>query len=254
MKLYFKKQGDGPALFILHGLFGSGDNWQSHANTLAKDYTVYMVDQRNHGRSPHTSDFGYPQMAADLLELVADEGVRDIRLIGHSMGGKTILHFAQTYPYLVHKMVVADMGIKGYRPHHDEIFKALFAADIAHCSSRKEAEEKMRPFVDEPSTLQFLLKNVYWETPEKLAWRFNLPVLFEKISDIIGPIPDDKIEVETLFLRGGRSGYVLPEDFENIKARVPGAHIETIEGAGHWLHAEAPAAFLNHVTRFLADT
>ena len=90
-------------------------------------------------------------------------------------------------------------------------------------------------------------------TPVKTGYDRRVE-LFEKISDIIGPIPDDKIEVETLFLRGGRSGYVLPEDFENIKARVPGAHIETIEGAGHWLHAEAPAAFLNHVTRFLADT
>lgn len=253
MKLYFKKQGDGPALFILHGLFGSGDNWQSHANILAKDYTVYMVDQRNHGRSPHTEDFGYPQMAADLLELVADEGVRDIRLIGHSMGGKTILHFAQNYPYLIHKMVVADMGVKGYRPHHDAIFKALFAADISHCSSRKEAEERMRPFVDDPGTLQFLLKNVYWKTPEELAWRFNLPVLFDKIADIIGPIPDEKVEADTLFLRGGRSGYIEPQDYEGIKARVPGARIETIEEAGHWLHAEAPIAFLEHVTRFLAD-
>lgn len=251
MELFHRKMGQGQPLFILHGLFGSSDNWQTHAKVLSENYTVYLVDQRNHGRSPHSDDFNYDLLAQDLMELVAHTGERDIFLIGHSMGGKTVLHFAQQYPYLVQKMVVADMGVKGYPPHHDLIFKALFAADIENCPSRKEAEERMSPFVDESSTLQFLLKNLYWKEEGKLAWRFNLPVLHAKIGDIIGPIPPDKVEVDTLFLRGGLSNYVKDADWENISKQVPQAKLETMDGVGHWLHAEAPAQFLEHVHRYL---
>lgn len=253
MELYYKKQGDGPALFILHGLFGSGDNWQSHANALSSSFTVYLVDQRNHGRSPHSEQFGYPEMANDLMELIAASGERDVNLIGHSMGGKTILHFAQAYPWLIRKMIVADMGLKAYPPHHDEIFKALFAADIERCTSRKEAEERMAPYISEFSTLQFLLKNIYWKEPGRLGWRFNLPVLYSNIGSIIGAVPGGKIETETLFLRGGKSNYIKPADYVHIQEQVPHSRIETLENAGHWLHAEFPEEFLSHVQRFLHE-
>jgi esterase len=250
MELFHRKMGQGQPLFILHGLFGSSDNWQTHAKVLSENYTVYLVDQRNHGRSPHSDEFDYDLLAQDLMELVAASGERDIFLIGHSMGGKTVLHFAQQYPYLVQKMIVADMGVKGYPPHHDLIFKALFAAEIDHCPSRKEAEERMLPFVEEPSTLQFLLKNLYWKEEGKLAWRFNLPALHANIGKIIGPIPPDRVEVETLFLRGELSNYVKDADWESIVKQVPHGRLETMSGVGHWLHAEAPAQFLEHVQRY----
>jgi esterase len=253
MELFFKKQGDGPALFILHGLFGSGDNWQSHANTLSSAFTVYLVDQRNHGRSPHSEVFSYPEMANDLMELIATTGEREVNLLGHSMGGKTALHFAQAYPWLIRKMIVADIGLKGYPPHHDEIFKALYAADIDHCGSRKEAEERMLPYIFEASTLQFLLKNIYWREPGRLAWRFNLPVLHSTIGGIIGPVPDGKIDTETLFLRGGKSKYIQPSDYTRILEQVPHSRIETLPEARHWLHAEFPVLFLEHVQRFLKE-
>jgi esterase len=251
MKLFFKKIGEGKPLFILHGLFGSADNWQTHAKKLAEHYTVYLVDQRNHGHSPHSDVMNYDVMAEDLLELVASEGHRDITLIGHSMGGKTILRFAQEHSFLIEKMIVVDMGIKGYAPHHDLIFQGLHAVDVEHCTSRKEAEERLAPYVSDFSTQQFLLKNLYWKEPGKLAWRFNVPVLESNISKIIAGLPEGQIDAETLFIRGGQSGYILESDFADIKAKVPNSTIVTIEEAGHWIHAETPEKFIQVVWSFL---
>ncbi|MFM7233723.1 MAG: alpha/beta fold hydrolase, partial [Flavobacteriales bacterium] len=147
MKLFHRMLGEGPPLLILHGLFGSSDNWQTHARVLSNTHSVYLVDQRNHGHSPHDTELDYTIMANDLFELIADLGLRDVRLIGHSMGGKTILRFAQIYGFLIEKMVVADMGIKAYPPHHDEVLKGLFAVDVSSCPSRKEAENRLSAFV-----------------------------------------------------------------------------------------------------------
>jgi pimeloyl-ACP methyl ester carboxylesterase len=186
MKLHFKKIGEGQPILILHGLFGSSDNWQTHAKKLAENYCVYLIDQRNHGHSPHSEEFSYDLMAADLLELIAAEGLRDVILIGHSMGGKTIMRFAQEHDFLIDKMIVVDMGIKAYAPHHDVIFQGLYNVKVPHVASRKEAEERLLECVTEPSTAQFLMKNLYWKTQTELAWRFNLDVLFEKINNRAG--------------------------------------------------------------------
>ncbi|MBX7051467.1 MAG: alpha/beta fold hydrolase [Flavobacteriales bacterium] len=253
VKLYFKKLGEGPPLLILHGLFGSSDNWQTHAKTFAEHHTVYLVDQRNHGHSPHTDEFNYSLMAEDLYELIADEGLRDVSLIGHSMGGKTILWFAQQYGFLVHKMIVADMGIKAYPPHHDQVFAGLFEVDVDQCESRKQAEERLSKHVQDKSTIQFLLKNLYWKEPGKLAWRFNLPVLFAKREEAMKAVPEIRIDADVLFLRGGQSHYVKDEDISSIQQRIPHATFETIPQAGHWLHAEAPTEFVAHCLKYLSS-
>lgn len=252
MKLFFKKFGEGPPLLILHGLFGSSDNWQTQAKAFAEDHTVYLVDQRNHGHSPHSSEFSYPLMAEDLYELLAEEGLRDVNLIGHSMGGKTILWFAQQYGFLVHKMIVADMGIKAYPPHHDLVFAGLFEVDVERCESRKQAEERISKHIQDTSTIQFLLKNLYWKEPGKLAWRFNLPVLFEKREETMKGLSDITINNEVLFLRGGMSNYVKDEDFASIQKLVPHATFETIDHAGHWLHAENPVEFVAHCKKYFS--
>lgn len=254
MKLHFKKIGEGQPILILHGLFGSSDNWQTHAKKLAENYCVYLVDQRNHGHSPHSADFSYELMAEDLLELIADEGLRDVILIGHSMGGKTIMRFAQDHDFLIDKMIVVDMGIKGYAPHHDIIFQGLYNVKVPNVASRKEAEERLLEFVTEPSTAQFLMKNLYWKTQTELAWRFNLDVLFDKINIIIQGLPNKEINVNTLFLVGGKSGYVPKEDFPSILEMVPQAQFVVIEEAGHWVHAETPAEFMTAVQEFLATS
>lgn len=251
MKLFFKTFGEGKPLLILHGLFGSSDNWQTLAKSLSSYYKVYLIDQRNHGHSPQSDDFTFELMAEDLYELAAEEGLRDLLLIGHSMGGKTILHFAQKYGFLIDKMIVADMGIKAYTPHHDEIFNALFAVDVNHCETRRLAEERLSVHVSDTSTKQFLLKNLYWKEPAKLDWRFNLSAIYNKRDEIIKAIPLLKIDNDVLFLRGAKSNYVTDEDLPFIKQLVPAAKFETIPDVGHWLHAEAPDIFLEKCLEFL---
>jgi pimeloyl-ACP methyl ester carboxylesterase len=244
MKLFHRELGDGPPLLILHGLFGSSDNWQTHARIFAQTHTVYLVDQRNHGHSPHVSDMNYDAMAHDLFELIAELGLRDVRLIGHSMGGKTIMRFAQQYSFLIDSMIVADMGIKAYPPHHETVFQGLFAVDVDHCNSRKEAEERLSAYVTDVGTQQFLLKNLFWKEPGQLGWRFNLEVLFKERAHLMAALPQERIEAPALFLTGGKSHYVPAADHASIAELVPNARFESIQQAGHWLHVEDPATFM----------
>jgi len=254
MKLFFSRSGEeGQPILILHGLFGSGDNWHTHARELARTNRVYVVDQRNHGRSPHSPEMSYSSMVADLLDVIASEGLRDVILVGHSMGGKTVMRFAQEHPFLVERMVVVDMGVRQYAPHHDRIFQGLFAVDVDHVPSRKEAESRLAPFVDDPATVQFLMKNVYWVEEGKLAWRFNLPVLFERIADILEEVPlAPKIEVPALFLKGEKSGYITLDEETRIRTILPSAQFVTMKGSGHWPHAEVPELFLSALRHFIA--
>jgi pimeloyl-ACP methyl ester carboxylesterase len=246
MKLFHRVLGEGPPLLILHGLFGSSDNWQTHARVFSETHTVYLIDQRNHGHSPHALEMNYDVMAHDLFEFVAELGLRDVRLIGHSMGGKTIMRFAQQYSFLIDRMVVADMGIKAYPPHHDQVFQGLFAVDVQHCPSRKEAEERLSAFVSDAGTLQFLMKNLYWKEPGLLDWRFNLPVLFHERVHLMAALPQERIESSALFLTGGKSHYVPEADQVSIRELIADVQFETMQNAGHWLHADAPLNFIQH--------
>lgn len=244
MKLFFRTEGEGRPLLVLHGMFGSADNWKTHAKTLSKDFKVYLIDQRNHGHSPHSDDFNYDLMAEDLYELVAEEGLRDLLIIGHSMGAKTALRFAQQYGFLIDKMISADMGIKAYAPHHDAVFAGLFEVDVENCDSRMEAEMRISKHILDESTKQFLLKNLYWKEQGKLAWRFNLDAIFRQRTEMMKALPEDRIDNEVLFLRGGKSNYVMEADILGIKTLIPRAQFDTIENAGHWLHADAPVEFI----------
>ena len=246
MKLFHRMLGEGPPLLILHGLFGSSDNWQTHARIFSQTHTVYLVDQRNHGHSPHADEMNYDAMAHDLFELIAELGLRDIRLIGHSMGGKTIMRFAQQYGFLIDRMVVADMGIKAYPPHHEQVFQGLFSVDVAHCPSRKEAEERLSAFVSDSGTIQFLLKNLYWKEPGLLDWRFNLQVLFQERDHLMAALPVERIDTPSLFLTGGKSHYVPEADHASIREVIANVQFESMENAGHWLHAEDPERFIQH--------
>ncbi len=251
MKLKYRTLGEGKPFIILHGLFGSSDNWQSHAKQLANGYKVYLVDQANHGHAEHVNDCNYNLLADDLLELFAEEGLRDAILLGHSMGGKTAMRFAQSHAFLLEKLIVADMGIKAYPRHHDTIFQGLFNVQVENVPDRKTAEERLRKFVSEPSTVQFLMKNLYWKEPGKMAWRFNLPVLFDKIDRILEALPKEKILCETLMIIGGKSGYVPESDFKSIHDLIPQVTFDVISNAGHWVHAEAPSDFMASVNRFV---
>ncbi len=250
MKLFFRKLGDGKPLIILHGLFGSGDNWQSLAKQFSVNCTVYLVDMRNHGQSPHSNEMNYDAMCGDLLELYNDEKINSAILLGHSMGGKAAMFFAQKFPNKVSKLIVVDMGVKKYPPHHNQIFDALFAVDFEKIFSRKDAENTIRLHFNDESVIQFLLKNLYWEKPEKLAWKMNVKGLYNSIENILTEVPHTLYMNPTLFIRGIRSNYILPEDGSEIISRFPHSHIIDIE-AGHWVHAEAPSKFYQAVNDFI---
>ena len=239
--------GEGSPFIILHGLFGSSDNWQTHAKRLADYFEVYLVDQRNHGHSDWSEDFNYELMADDLKELIDDEGLSEIYLLGHSMGGKPAMFFAQKYPVLLAKLIIVDMGIKSYPSHHGPILEGLNALNLDVIKSRGEATKEMAKYVENEATRMFLLKNLYWKDKGQLAWRINIPVLEEKMSEILVPLPQGECFVPTLFMRGGQSGYIVEEDYSKIRNAFPDCDIKTIERAGHWIHAEAPKEFMDEV-------
>lgn len=251
MKLYFKKIGEGAPLLIIHGLFGSADNWGTLAKKFALNHTVFLIDLRNHGRSPHDSIMNYDVMADDLYELIKQEKIVSPVLLGHSMGGKAALQFAEKYPKILKKLIVADIGIKAYPMHHDVIIKGLQNVNLNTVQSRSEATISLAEFVKEIGIQQFLLKNLYWIEKGKLAWRMNLNVISENIHKILKEIKIQNNPVESLFLRGEFSNYILKEDYTEILSALPNAKIQTIEKAGHWLHAENPLSFYEKVIDFI---
>lgn len=247
MKLHYKKMGSGQPLIILHGLFGSSDNWQTHGKKLSDYFEVYLVDQRNHGKSDWSDAFSYELMAADLFEFVQEHNLEDFILMGHSMGGKTAMYFAQEHEDLLEKLIVVDMGVKSYPVHHDRILEGLKSLDLSIIDSRGDAQKALAEYIDDASIRQFLLKNLYWKSKGQLAWRINIPVLDKKINEIVKELPDKEVLTDTLFMRGGKSNYILEEDTEQIKSYFPVSEIYSIESAGHWIHAEAPTEFIEKV-------
>ncbi|MBL7963040.1 MAG: alpha/beta fold hydrolase [Flavobacteriales bacterium] len=241
MHLFHRRMGQGPPIVILHGLFGSSDNWGSLARDLSNDHEVVLVDARDHGRSPHTDRITYPLMADDLFELLAELDLRDIVLVGHSMGGKTAMTFTQQHPQLVRELVVVDIGPREYTiSYHAAVVEALSRIDLTTATTRSEVEAHMARYVKEPGMVQFLMKSLYWQEPGELAWRFNVPVLARHMGDILGAIPPGRVTVPTLFIQGGRSDYITREDFPAIREQFSNCRIEEIPFAGHWVHAQAP--------------
>jgi esterase len=250
MKLNYRELGQGQALVILHGLFGFSDNWQTHAKKFADYYRVILVDLRNHGHSPWSDEFSYSLMVEDLHELVTELKLPPFFLLGHSMGGKAAMHFAQQYPELLEKLIVVDMGIKGYPPHHQHILAGMHAINLDTITVRSEAESIFKQHIDSEGVRQFLLKNLYWKEKGKLAWRMNLPVLEREMDEILSPLPTAEVAVPTLFIRGELSDYILDEDLPSIEAVFYDSEFITVSNAGHWVHAEAPDEFVEAVLAF----
>ena len=251
MKLHYKKFGQGQPLLILHGLFGSADNWQTLAKKFSEYFTVYLIDQRNHGHSPHEENINYDLMADDLNELIENENLNAITLLGHSMGGKTVMRFSQKYPSSISKLIIVDIGRKEYPIHHDNIIQGLSAIDLNTIRTRNGAREILSNYIAEESLLQFLLKNLYWKKKGQLAWRMNLPVIIKNIEMILAEIPAEIVLTPTLFLKGEKSHYIEESDFNDLLYYFPNSEIETIYNAGHWLHAENPIDFYQLIMDFL---
>lgn len=254
MKLNFKKSGQGEPLIILHGLFGSADNWFRIAKELEKDFTLYLVDQRNHGDSPHSDEWNYQVMAEDLKELMDDEALDSAYIMGHSMGGKTVMTFAMNYPAKVKKMIVADIAPRFYPLHHQRILEGLNAIPMGELKSRKEADDILAKYINIPGIRQFLLKSLGRDENGKFIWKINLPVITEKIGNVGEELKSaTPFEKPTLFMGGVNSDYITEKDKEEIERLFPNSHVIYIKDAGHWLHAEQPAAVIETVKAFLKD-
>ena len=201
MKLHYRQLGQGKPMVILHGLFGSSDNWQTHAKKLAEYFEVTLVDLRNHGHSPWSDAFNYKLMVQDLHDLFQELRLEKPIVVGHSMGGKLAMHYDQAFPGFIEKLIVVDMGVKAYPPHHAHILAAIHAIDLSKLSARSEAEAILKTFVDSDGVRQFLLKNLYWEDKGKLAWRVNFPVLEASMPEILSALPEQESFTATLFQR-----------------------------------------------------
>lgn len=239
-------------LLVIHGFMGMSDNWKSLGIQYQEaGYNVHILDLRNHGKSFHSDEFSYEVMVQDVVHYCQVNQVQSTHVIGHSMGGKVAMLLATTYPNLVEKCVIADIGPKYYAPHHQDILAGLNAIDFSVQPSRSDVEETLYPYIPDFGTRQFLLKNLFWVTPGQLAFRFNLSVFNSKIEEIGKALPSNNVFLKPiLFIRGGNSNYILDADFESIKLHFPKAVFETIPNVGHWLHAENPKMFLETTIHF----
>lgn len=245
-------KGEGTPLLILHGYFGMSDNWKTLGSQFSEDYEVHLIDQRNHGRSFHRDIFNYEVLVEDLYNYIQEHQLTKVYLIGHSMGGKTAMLFAVTYPELVQKLIIVDISPRQYQPHHNAILAGLNSIDFSLDNSRGKVDKKLADLIPEIGVRQFLLKNVYWKEKGQLAFRFNLDSLTENNIEVGAALPPFTIfKNETLFLKGQNSDYITEKEEAIILAHFTNSKIIEIKNAGHWLHAENPKHFYNEVCGFL---
>jgi pimeloyl-ACP methyl ester carboxylesterase len=251
VSLAFREEGSGPPLLILHGLFGSASNWARHARALAADLRVFSVDLRNHGRSPHVARMDYPAMAADLGALLDRLELPAVRLLGHSMGGKAAMMLALAHPERVARLLVVDIAPRRYRGQQARVMAALQALDLDTLGSRGEADARLAASLPEPGLRAFLLTNLV-QHGDGYAWRINLPAISAAIADLEDfPAGPERYTGPTRFVAGAVSDYLRPADETAIRARFPAAEFDYVAKAGHWVHAEQPAAFFAAVHPFL---
>lgn len=252
MKLHHKRYGQGETLVILHGLFGSLENWHSVITQLANQFQVLAVDQRNHGHSSHSPEMDYRLMAEDVAGLLEEEGIARAHVMGHSMGGKTAMAFGLIYPELLRKLIIVDIAPRVYPPLHEPILEALMALNPSEFATRKQMEDALAEALPDLSLRRFLLKNIGHNTAGVFQWRFGLKEIARNYGHLRQPIaPVGHFEGPAMFVRGQHSEFLTEGDLAGIKRLFPQSVLETIPEAGHLVHVENPAAFVKMVTRFL---
>lgn len=265
MKVFFRKIGNGQPLIILHGLYGSSDNWISIAKLLSDKYTIFLIDQRNHGHSDFSNSHTYDDMCDDLSDFFKEQQIAKATVLGHSMGGKTAMWFAAKYPKKIEKLIIADIAPKNYLQignksqiyFHRTILQAMKNVDFSTVNSRKDVDAKLTESIKDKKIRQFLLKNVATnKEPREYQWRLNVNVLDKYLDEIIGGVDHKLLEkfapitnYPVTFIRGLLSDYISDNDIIDIKQIYPKAQFIDIPNAGHWLHAEQPELFVESITK-----
>jgi pimeloyl-ACP methyl ester carboxylesterase len=268
VKLAFRKYGEaGPPLIIVHGLYGASDNWVSIARELEDRFEVFAVDQRNHGESPHDGQHTYEAMRDDLREFMDDQGIDKAVLLGHSMGGKTVMAFAMAWPERVESLIVVDIAPIAYHDlaehsqmtaNHAKMIDAMLDLDLDRLESREDASRALSVSIGSERIRLFLLKNLERNKDQSFHWKINLPALKKSLDEIMGGLPTEEHIKKggikgfpAFFVRGENSDYIRPEDHDTIKKLFPTAEIVSIPSSGHWVHAEQPDLLVKNLKYFL---
>jgi esterase len=267
MNLFYREEGKGTPVVILHGLYGSSDNWITIARKLSERFRVLSVDHRNHGASPHTSEHTYEAMVTDLAWLFHETGIEKAHLVGHSMGGKVAMAFAADYPEHVLSLTVADIAPVNYLANpasaiqyqfHKRLLDTLFSIDLVNMKNRGDVEKELQQGIPEEHVRKFILKNLYRNKSGQFQWKINVPVLRQQLHHIISRVDyhefTDRLPIlsyPVLFIRGELSGYISSDAIADINIVYPEAKILTLAGTTHFLHAEKPDEFAEIIFRFL---
>ena len=253
MKLFSRVLGQtGSPMVILHGLFGMSDNWLTLGRRWAEEHRVHLLDQRNHGQSPDSDEWTYLAMAGDVGHYIEEELGEAVHLVGHSMGGKTAMCLATERPDLLKSLTVIDIGPKAYPVHHRGIVDALKAVPVEVLSRRSEVNEALAKGIPQSSVRQFLMKSLHRCSSGGFEWRFNLDVIDRELENVGWELPEEaEYPGPTLFIRGGKSGYILDDDLPAIHRQFPLMEFESVAVAGHWVHAERPDALHDLLRSFM---
>jgi esterase len=252
-ELYCKRAGSGPAVILLHGLFGAGGNLGALARALQEQFTVFSLDLPNHGRSGWLPRPDLPAMADCLRHWMEAAALPMAHLVGHSLGGKVAMQLALSYPRRVQSLIVADIAPVAYAAHHESVFAALDAVLAARCASREGAARVLASYLQEEAVIQFLLTNLQRDTGGTMRWRFDLRGIKGAYAALLAaPVAEQSCPSPVLFIKGGSSDYVQKQHWPAIRALFPAASIRVMPGCGHWLHVEKPPLFNGIVARFLA--
>lgn len=255
MKLFYRIFGTGKPLVILHGLFGSSDNWQTFAKSISDHFQVITIDIRNHGNSPHANAINFNLIDEDLIETLDEIGLHQYYLLGHSMGGKAAAYHALFHPGRVEKLIVIDIAPRAYDPHHTTYFSVMRGMDFDQITNRTQADVQMQQEIPEVTIRQFLLKNLVRDDAGRFNWKFNLEAIYQHYDEINGEIRSDHAFIHpVLFIKGEYSDYITTKDESMIHHLFPLAILETIPQAGHWVHADQPGKLKERILLFLSPT
>ena len=253
--LYAKIFGENnPHLIILHGIFGLSDNWNSIGKKLSENFTVHMLDVRNHGKSFHSSEMNYPILANDIINYLDYHQIKKTHIIGHSMGGKITMQALLDNSDYFEKAVVIDIAPKKYSPKHNEVIVALQSLDLSTIKNRNEIDEQLSQFISSEFVRQWLMKSIYIEE-NTYKFRFNLDAIlsnYSVLSDTILVTKNTSSPIPTLFIKGENSDYIeWPNDLSSIESYFPNYQLTEIKNAGHWTQADKPMEVYETVLGFL---